>query len=189
MKKLFIIIFILVSCLFIQLRDQINLFGKSQNILKNQIVIEFIENDKRAIFYKFSKEPLILEFLKKIKLQNNFKENFLNLPLPSGTLVVLDGDNFIVTRMNGKNLILFGLPIDINRASIDDLIALPSIGKKIAKNIIKYRNKIGTFLTLEGLKNVSGIGTAKFNKINKLVTIGFKTKKFVLKIVPNLPQQ
>ena len=61
--------------------------------------------------------------------------------------------------------------ISINSANIDDLCSLPGIGPKTAQKIIDYRLNHGSFLSLEELKNVSGIGNVKFRKIKELITL------------------
>ena len=49
-------------------------------------------------------------------------------------------------------------PIDINRATLDDLISLPGIGPALAQRIIDYRSEHGPFQSVEELERVSGIG-------------------------------
>ena len=56
-------------------------------------------------------------------------------------------------------------PININRATLRQLDALDGIGPVIAGRIIEYRKKNGSFLTIDDLQKVSGIGAAKFAQI------------------------
>ena len=49
-------------------------------------------------------------------------------------------------------------PIDINRATLDDLITLPGIGPALAQRIIDYRIEHGPFRSVEELEYVNGIG-------------------------------
>jgi len=51
-----------------------------------------------------------------------------------------------------------GGKIDINRAGLEELIALPGIGEVKGKQIITYRETHGKFNKTEELINVSGIG-------------------------------
>ena len=59
--------------------------------------------------------------------------------------------------------------ININTASTDDLIRLPGIGPAIAQAVIGYRNIHGAFQDKEDIKNVSGIGQAKFDTIKEYI--------------------
>lgn len=61
--------------------------------------------------------------------------------------------------------------IDINRASVEQLQTLPSIGPAIAKRIIDYRLANGRFETIEQLKEVKGIGEKTFEKIKDRIAV------------------
>lgn len=60
--------------------------------------------------------------------------------------------------------------ININTASINDLMSLPSIGEVYAQRIIDYRNN-KFFTSIEEIKNIEGIGDKTFEKIKDLITI------------------
>lgn len=79
------------------------------------------------------------------------------------------GDNVVMEekRMEESNNIL----ININEATQTELETLPGIGPSIALKIISYREKEGKFLTIEDIKNVSGIGDNKFEKIKELICV------------------
>jgi len=62
-------------------------------------------------------------------------------------------------------------PININRATARQLDALDGIGPVIAQRIIDYRKINGSFLTIDDLQKVSGIGAAKFAQIKAKVRI------------------
>jgi competence protein ComEA len=62
-------------------------------------------------------------------------------------------------------------PININRATLRQLDSLDGIGPVIASRIIDYRKKNGSFLTIDDLQKVSGIGAAKFAQIKSKVRI------------------
>jgi competence protein ComEA len=62
-------------------------------------------------------------------------------------------------------------PININRATARQLDALDGIGPVIAQRIIDYRKINGSFLTVDDLQKVSGIGAAKFAQIKAKVRI------------------
>jgi len=62
--------------------------------------------------------------------------------------------------------------VDINRATAEELDALPGIGPAKAKAIVDYREANGPFATVDALMNVKGIGPAVFGKIEASITVG-----------------
>ena len=62
-------------------------------------------------------------------------------------------------------------PININRATAKQLDALDGIGPVIAQRIVDYRKHNGSFISIEDLQKVSGIGAAKFAQIKAKVRI------------------
>jgi len=63
-------------------------------------------------------------------------------------------------------------PININKATLDQLQTLPGIGEVLAQRIIDYRQTHGDFKSVGALINVSGIGEKKLEALWDLVTIG-----------------
>ena len=61
--------------------------------------------------------------------------------------------------------------ININTADKSALMQLPGIGEVYAQSIIDYRQSVGTFQKIEDIKNVSGIGDGRFEKIKDKITI------------------
>lgn len=62
-------------------------------------------------------------------------------------------------------------PININRATARQLDSLDGIGPVIAARIVEYRKINGSFLSVDDLQKVSGIGAAKFAQIKAKVRI------------------
>ena len=61
--------------------------------------------------------------------------------------------------------------ININTASIDELKNLSGIGEKKAKDIIDYREKNGSFNSIEDIMKVNGIGETSFAQIKEDITV------------------
>jgi competence protein ComEA len=61
--------------------------------------------------------------------------------------------------------------VNINRAEIWLLQALPGIGETRAKAIIDYRIQNGPFQTSEDITNVPGIGEATFEQLKSFITV------------------
>ena len=61
--------------------------------------------------------------------------------------------------------------VNINTANQSELETLPGIGPSLASRIIEYREQNGKFNSIEELKNVKGIGDAKFEDLKNSATI------------------
>jgi len=61
--------------------------------------------------------------------------------------------------------------IDINRAEVWLLQALPEIGEVLAKRIVDYRQQNGPFQNIRDVTKVAGIGTTTYEKIKHLITV------------------
>ena len=61
--------------------------------------------------------------------------------------------------------------VNINTATSEQLQTLQGVGEGIAGRIIDYREKNGSFKKIEDLKNVSGIGDARFAAIEDSITV------------------
>ena len=64
-----------------------------------------------------------------------------------------------------------GAPVNINTASLEELDALDGVGPATAQKIIDYRVASGPFKTIDDIKNVSGIGDAKFAAMKDSITV------------------
>jgi competence ComEA-like helix-hairpin-helix protein len=62
-------------------------------------------------------------------------------------------------------------PLDINRAKLSELVALPRIGPVLAVRIVAYRNRIGKFSKIEEIRKVDGIGATTYNAIRHYIKI------------------
>jgi competence protein ComEA len=62
-------------------------------------------------------------------------------------------------------------PIDLNRATAQDLTQLPGIGEAIAKRIVDFREEHGPFKRVEDLMKVKGVGEKSLEKIRPYVRV------------------
>lgn len=61
--------------------------------------------------------------------------------------------------------------ININTASLEELMTLTGIGQAKANSIIAYRESNGLFKSIDEVKNIEGIKDGVFKKIRDLITI------------------
>ena len=74
--------------------------------------------------------------------------------------------------------LLYGLKININTATADDLTALPRIGPKTSQRIFAFRKKHGNFATVDDLVGVRGIGEKTLTLLRPLITHDFAPRPF-----------
>ena len=61
--------------------------------------------------------------------------------------------------------------INLNTANFDDLVKLPGIGPKKAREILRMRQKLGGFKNWEQILKVKGIGPKTLKRLKKLCTL------------------
>lgn len=103
-------------------------------------------------------------------------EDGMKIRIPSINEEKTDED--YITEDSGKGVIMTdentstsSSVININTASESELEQLPGIGPSISSRIVEYRNKNGKFKSIEDIKNVTGVGDSKFEKIKDLIKV------------------
>jgi len=61
--------------------------------------------------------------------------------------------------------------ININKATVDELMTIPGIGQVKAQSIVDYRNENGKFNSIDELTNITGIGVKTLEKLRDKVDI------------------
>ena len=93
--------------------------------------------------------------------------------IASGSRVEVTPDGgYRVAAMSGAQLLTLGLPIDLNRATAEDLDAIPGIGPALAQRIVDYRKAHGPFKQVEDLREVSGVGPQNLQKLKPYLGLG-----------------
>jgi competence protein ComEA len=77
-----------------------------------------------------------------------------------------------VGPMSAEKRLALGIPIDVNRSSLEELVLVPGIGEKTAEKILDQRNVNGTFRKLDELMLVKGIKEKRFEKLRRYLCIG-----------------
>ncbi len=94
-------------------------------------------------------------------------------PTPTVTTVLQGG---IITQptLNALNQLptpMGGTKVNINTATVEELMTLPRIGEVMAQRIFTYREANGSFQALEDLLNVEGIGEQTLENLAPLITL------------------
>lgn len=63
------------------------------------------------------------------------------------------------------------MPINLNTCTYDELLTVEGIGDARASAIIEYRDVIGSYSTVDEIKNISGIGESLFEKISPFLCV------------------
>ncbi len=64
-----------------------------------------------------------------------------------------------------------GPEIDLNRARAGELVLVPGIGASLAREIVRKREELGGFDSVEDLLKVKGIGRDKFERLRAFVRV------------------
>ncbi|MER7669785.1 helix-hairpin-helix domain-containing protein [Kitasatospora sp. NPDC096128] len=62
-------------------------------------------------------------------------------------------------------------PVSLNRATLEQLDALPGVGPTLAQRILAYRASHGSFRSIDQLRQVSGIGARTFAELRPLLVL------------------
>ncbi len=63
-------------------------------------------------------------------------------------------------------------PVDVNTAGVDDLVRLPGVGPVRASEIVRRRELIGGYSTLDELLEIKGIGPVTLDGLRDKATVG-----------------
>lgn len=88
-------------------------------------------------------------------------------PVPSGTSSAVQTDS----PQNTAQTAAYTYPINLNTATMEQLLSVDGIGESRAAQILAYREELGGYTSVEQIKNISGIGDAVYAKIAPYLTV------------------
>jgi competence ComEA-like helix-hairpin-helix protein len=128
--------------------------------------------------YAFCTEPRASEVLSKalVPVKNCEPDGlFTTTTLSSGTkvLVTLKGQACKVNlgEMCAHYKVSLGIPLSLNKESLEGLTAIPGIGIKLAGAIVEEREHRGGFNSMDEIASVRGIGKALYGRIRPYLTL------------------
>ena len=84
-----------------------------------------------------------------------------------GIVVVL----LVAFALTGPSFADESSKIDLNEATVQELVKIKGIGQKYAERIVEYRENNGRFEKIEEIMNIKGIGQKKFESIKDTIFI------------------
>jgi competence protein ComEA len=138
-----------------------------------QIKVELVGAVKQPGVYDF---PKGIHLLDAIDLSGGVAEG-ADLSKINLALVLKDGQKITIPTLGSQNSSSNNSTheatalLDINLATVEQLMALPQIGEIKAQAIMTYRNDHGPFQKLEDLIEVPGVGKSIFEAIKSLITV------------------
>lgn len=75
------------------------------------------------------------------------------------------------TAVEGSQSDAAPLSVNLNTASLQELMALPGIGETLAGRIVAYREENGPFLRADQVMAISGIGPGTYEKLRSHVRV------------------
>ena len=122
-------------------------------------------------FYSFYEEQTLEQLINACgSSADGIESSDLNKKLKSGTRIILT-DKIKIESLDARDRINFFLPIDINRATIEDFMLIPGVGEKTAQSIVWFREKNKGITDLQDLIKIRGIGEKKLNRMLPYVSI------------------
>jgi|GEM_PF-4934878 comEA protein len=180
-KKKFLILFlVLLIIILVFLFIKFNI----ENIFEKKVIEEILKNQDSIIFIDYESQNLnyILEIYKNYNLQPLDEKNKFYVFFNNSIKIETNNTNINSNSNNNKNInkvqnnqnnknnsnklkTQVSFPLDLNKASFDELIQVPGIGETLAKRIIEYRETNNGFKSIDELLKIKGIGEKTFEKI------------------------
>jgi len=144
-----------------------------------EVVVEVLGEVRNPGIQIFQHLPTLKESIEKAGGLKNvafFDTNSSSEALETGTLLTIvkesqDRIKVKLGRMEARKLLVFSIPLDLNRVSVEDLCLIPGIGESLASEIVTYRERRTGFRSVDELKNVKGIGEKKYKDLKGCFTI------------------
>jgi len=64
-----------------------------------------------------------------------------------------------------ETVVLVTFPLDVNKATVSELMYIPRVGSAMAQRITQYRSELGGYTELEQLKQIKGVGDKTYEVI------------------------
>ncbi|NVL89578.1 MAG: helix-hairpin-helix domain-containing protein [Desulfobacterales bacterium] len=139
-----------------------------------QYVIEVEGDVKNAGIYLFDNPPTPYQAIQKAGGPIDEHRLLFHMPdntLDTGTRLELKSTTLSITSIStGKRLVL-GIPIELNKANVEDLAIIPGISHGLAQRIVEFRELNGPFRMYNELQRVKGIGPKNIERFRSYLSL------------------
>jgi competence protein ComEA len=156
---------LLSSGIFLAPRPDADFVGGNRH--DGAVVVKLAGDLKQGGIY-YLKQPATVSGLLEmagVVRRDRFSRQQLELILETGQAVAIAaGGHLTISQIHAAERLALDLPIDLNRATVDELMLIPGIGEITATRIVEFRRTAGPFRRLADLKKVAGIKEKKFKQ-------------------------
>ena len=133
------------------------------------VLMENANTDNINLSKKVTDEMVIIIYTDEEVKNSNIVDTVIKVIDKECVCPNIQNDGCINTEIN-DSITNVNKTININTATLEELMSINGLGEAKAKAIIKYREENGYFKIIDDLLNVSGIGEALFEKIKEYIT-------------------
>jgi len=140
------------------------------------IMVALAGDEDHGGIYFLSQEATVYDLFRKAGLGDvaGFEEADLARVLHSGDRIICDRTRhrIILGDVAAPVRLAFGMPVDLNKATLEELILIPGIGPYTASKIIKVREVNGGFSIVDSLKLAGCMGERRYNRVKDYLYVG-----------------
>jgi competence protein ComEA len=132
---------------------------------ENTLAIEVVDKLRNKGIYFTVSNTSANQLLQLAGIRVKTENDFL---LENGMKLIVNSDSakkVSWTEIDNSQRLALGMPIDLNRATDNDLLLIPGIGEITAKEILKLKSKKVHFQNIEELMEIKGIKDKKLAKL------------------------
>jgi competence ComEA-like helix-hairpin-helix protein len=113
----------------------------------------------------------IATILKVVGVEGKIEPADESFSVENGYTICAEDGTLKISAMPTIRRLALGMPIDLNRASAEDLSQIPGIGERLAAQIVQLRQLRSKFESVSELMTVPGIKEKKLNNLKKYLTV------------------
>jgi len=151
--------FLMGLFLLIAVATIVNLYPSLSELFKREVVVDVCGAVKEPGVYTFRKGARVIDALRRAKPLASADIEKLNLARK-----LRDGEKIRVP-FKGE------LRINLNQASLEEILKLPGITRTIAKRIVKYRERYGPITSENELLKIKGMNLELLRKIEPYIDL------------------